>query len=140
MYYLFSVLTGILISVMLVVNGELTGFYGIYPATVIIHIVGLLCIAVILLAKRETIFPRKKVPWYYYLGGVIGVATTVFNNVSFGRISVSAIMALGLLGQSFSSLLIDQFGWFSMQKRVFNRKKLVGIGLIIAGIACMILF
>lgn len=140
MYYLLSVLTGILISVMLVVNGELAGVYGIYPATVVIHIVGLFCIAIIILAKRETVFPRTKLPWYYYLGGVIGVATTVFNNIAFGQISVSAIMALGLLGQSLASFMIDQFGWFSMQKRPFNRKKLLGFGAITLGIICMIVF
>jgi len=128
---------GILISIMIAVNGGLTQEYGIYSATVMIHIVGLLLISAVVLSKRERIFV-KNIAWFLYLGGAIGVVTTVFNNLSFGRISVSAILALGLLGQSIAGLVIDQFGLFNMQKHPFTRKKLIGLTLILAGIGAMV--
>jgi len=128
---------GVLISVMVAFNGGLTSFYGVYSATVVIHIVGLIVICTAVWIKRERFFPGR-FAWYLYLGGAIGVLTTVFNNVSFGRISVSALLALGLLGQSVAGLLIDQFGWFGMEKHPFARRKLVGLVMIVAGIAAMI--
>ncbi|MEI6101506.1 MAG: DMT family transporter, partial [Eubacteriales bacterium] len=84
--------------------------------------------------------PTKKLPFYLYTGGLIGVATTMFNNLAFGKIGVSAILALILLGQMIVSLIIDHFGWFNMPKRAFPPKKLFGIAFVIAGIACMLSF
>ena len=137
MYYFLSLLTGILISVMITFNGGLTGQYGVYSATVIIHIVGLALITALALAKRDGLFSGRHA-WFLYLGGAIGVLTTVFNNLAFGRISVSAILALGLFGQSVSGLLIDQYGFLNMPKYPFTKRKLIGLSLILCGIALMV--
>ena len=137
MYYLLSLIMGILISVMIAFNGGLTQLYGVYSATVIIHIVGLVIITLVALVKRDRLF-SKRFAWFLYLGGAIGVLTTVFNNISFGRISVSAILALGLLGQSIAGLVIDQYGLLGMSKHPFTKNKLIGLLLIIIGIASMI--
>ena len=137
MFYALSLLTGILISVMVAFNGGLTAQYGIYSATVIIHIVGLCLISAVVLFKREPVFAQRYA-WFLYLGGAIGVMTTVFNNFAFGRISVSAILALGLLGQSTAGIVIDQFGLFQMPRHPFTKQKLIGLSLILAGIASMI--
>jgi len=137
MFYALSLLMGILISVMVAFNGGLTTQYGVYSATVIIHIVGLILIVAVVLVKKERFFPGKYA-WFLYMGGAIGVLTTVFNNFSFGRISVSAILALGLFGQSVTGLIIDQYGLFGMHKHPFTKEKLIGLSLILAGIASMI--
>ena len=44
MYYLASLLIGVFVAVMITANGGLTALYGVYSATVIIHIVGLILI------------------------------------------------------------------------------------------------
>ncbi|MCL2217970.1 MAG: DMT family transporter [Defluviitaleaceae bacterium] len=137
MFYFLSLLTGVLVTIMVAVNGRLTGFYGLYSATVMIHIVGLILISLVVLFKRENPF-AKRYSWFLYLGGAIGVVTTVSNNLAFGRISVSALLALGLLGQSISGIIIDQYGLFGMPKHLFTRRKLIGLTLIIAGIVSMI--
>ena len=140
MYYGLSTFTGFLIAVMIVINGGLTNLYGVYTATVIIHVAGLVFLCIWMLIKREgKSVMDTRLPFFYYIGGAIGVATTVFNNVSFGHISVSAILALGLLGQSIASIVIDHFGLLRMPKASFNRKKLLGIAFIVLGIVLMIL-
>ena len=113
MYYFLSLLIGILVAVMIAFNGGLTTVYGIYSATVIIHIVGLILIGAIILFRREKPFARR-LPWYLYIGGVLGVATTASVNFAFGKISLSAILALGLFGQSVAGVLVDQLGLFGM--------------------------
>jgi transporter family-2 protein len=136
LYYLLSLLAGVLISVMVAFNGGLTHQYGVYSATVIIHITGLLLITIMTIIKREQPFSKRQA-WYLYLGGVIGVITTVSNNLAFSRISVSSILALGLFGQSLTGLLIDQYGFLNMPKHRFQRHKILGLLLILAGIIIM---
>lgn len=136
MYYALSVLSGFLIAVMVVVNGGLTEVYGAYSAAALIHAIGLIAMIGIILAKKEKPFVR--LPLHFYLGGVVGVATTVFTNLAYGRISVSAILGLALLGQSLASLTIDRFGLFHMPRRPFDKKKLFGLLFVLLGIVFML--
>lgn len=137
MYYILALITGVVLSVMVAFNGGLSDQYGVYSATVFIHASGLAVIGVIALINKERPFSNMQ-PWYLYIGGAIGVLTIVSNNLAFGRISVSAILALGLLGQSITGLIIDQRGLFGMPRHPFTKGKLVGLALLIAGIAAMI--
>ncbi len=137
MYYTLSVILGLLSTVMVTMNGKLGSHFGTYSSTAIIHILGMLTISALFLIKRERI--RGRQPLWLYLGGAIGFFTVIFNNMSFGQISVSALLALGLLGQSLASLVFDQCGFFSMPKHPFNFKKLFGIALVILGIVPMVL-
>ena len=136
MYYLLSLLAGMLISTMVVFNGELNTHVGQIAALVIIHAVGLVFVTVLLLIKKEK--PKlKRLPFYLYIGGYIGIVTIVFNNIAFGHISVSAMMSLGLLGESISSLLADHFGVLGFPKRLFRKQKLWGALLSLVGIIWM---
>lgn len=137
MYYSLALVSGILISIMIVFNGNLSTNYGLYISTVIIHFTGLLLITLIILLKKEKSILKKQ-PFYLYLGGVIGVGTIVFNNFCFGKISISAIIAISLLGQSISGLIIDQFGLLGMEQRKFEKSKSIGLIIILIGIAYMI--
>jgi hypothetical protein len=83
------------------------------PSQGVLTIAGLLFIIIMTLIKREHPFFKRQA-WFLYLGGAIGVLTTVFNNVAFARISVSSILALGLFGQSMAGLIIDQYGLLDM--------------------------
>ncbi|NLC31923.1 MAG: DMT family transporter [Clostridiales bacterium] len=136
MYYFLSLMAGMLISVMVVFNGELNARVGQIAALVLIHMAGIVFMSILLLIKKQK--PRfKRLPVYLYIGGFIGIVTTVFNNTAFGKISVSAMMALGLLGESVSSLLADHFGLLGLPKRPFRRQKLWGGLLSLAGIIWM---
>lgn len=127
MYYLFSFATAVLVAVMIVPNGKLTGISGLFAATVIIHLVGLILTSCIAAIQKEPVFRQRKLPGSLFLGGAIGVATTMFNNMAYGHISVASIVALGLVGQTVTSLFIDQFGLFGLPVKRLNRAKLVGI-------------
>ncbi len=138
MHYILSALAAMMVSVMILVNGGLTAAFDLYLATVIIHIVGLLLVSAACLFKREKVFVLKGIKWTGLLGGAVGVATTMFNNQAFGKIDVSAIVALNLVGQAGSALLVDQFGLFGMKKTRMNKGKLIGLSCCVAGIAYML--
>jgi len=138
MYYLLSLFSGILIAISVFFNGRLSQTHSLHLSTVIIHIAGMILITAIILIKRDNPFSGIQ-KWYLYLGGAIGVFILICNNYAFNLIGVSAILALLLLGQSIAGLVIDQTGWLGMSKHPFHKHKIIGLVLLISGIAVMMI-
>lgn len=138
MYLLFALLSGVVLSVMIAVNGNLTGQYGLFPAAAVIHLVGSLTALALCLFQREKKPLWKHRPWWIYLGGAIGVFTTVFQNAAFGRISMTSIVALVLLGQTVASLAVDRLGLFGMARQPARKQSWFGLALALTGIAVML--
>lgn len=137
MLYVFSLMMGAMISLMVAVNGALTAAAGRAFALVLIHVVGLVAISLVLLLRRERPTVKGLSP-LLLSAGLVGVLTITFNNLSFGRISVSAMMALGLLGESIFSLLSDHYGVLGLPRRSLQKGKLLGLPLMLLGITIML--
>ncbi|WP_160684799.1 DMT family transporter [Clostridium sp. C2-6-12] len=137
MYNFLSLLIGVLITIMITFNGELSNKLGNYSALVIIHLVGFLIIFLILLLKKIKISFKRELPIYMYSAGAISVFTVMFNNLSYTALGVSIPVALGLLGQLLTSLVFDHYGLLGMTKIKFDKKKIIGFIIILAGISIM---
>lgn len=131
---------GVLIAVMVSFNGVLTTKTNDYLSVLIIHLVGILTVSFILLIKKRRIKLNDKIPKYLFLGGAIGVFVTFFNNLCINELGVSLTLALGLLGQSILSGIIDHFGLFNMEVHRFNSKKLIGFAMAFLGIIIMMVY
>lgn len=140
MYNFLSFFTGILITIMISLNGILSNNIGNYSSTFIIHIVGFILLTLIFILKRYKIKFSKNIPLILYSAGVMGVFTVLFNNLSFSALGASLTISLGLLGQTISSLIIDSFGLIKMKKVEFQKKKIFGVSLIILGIVIMTIY
>lgn len=139
MYNFLSLLAGVIISFMIAVNGGLTAQYGVFGAAVIIHIVGVLFALLLLkLLPAPSQKTSGKIPWWLYTGGIIGVLTTAFSNFAYGKISITGIIALGLLGQAIASLVIDWLGLFKMTAYPPKKHTLAGLMLAFLGIVVML--
>ena len=123
---------------MVVVNGRLGIFIGLYLSCVVIHVIGLVGSSFIVTAKKQVPFRHAKIPLRLYLGGFFGVGTVLLFNTAYGHISVTAIVALGLLGQAVSSLIVDHFGLFEMKKRPLNKRQVPGLFVVAFGIFLML--
>lgn len=132
-----AVLTGVLISIMVFLNGGLSGNTGTYLSTLIIHIAGFITVIIILAIKRYKIKLVKGTPLYMYSAGIIGFFTVLCNNLTFKPLGVAITLALGLFGQAISSIIIDNFGFFGVPVDKFNKKKILGIAVMIIGIIVM---
>lgn len=138
MFYLLSLLAGIVVAFMVATNGSLSDAYGVFLSTVMIHIIGSAFALLILAIRRKKFCLFGKCPLWAYLGGTIGVLTTLFNNFAFGSISVTSIVALSLLGQTLTALCIDYFGILGATKQKFRRSSLIGFLFALGGIFLMI--
>jgi len=135
-----STFIGALIAIMILFNGTLSNALGNYTSSVIIHIVGLFCMIFILIISRSKVKFEKGIPLYLYSAGVIGVFTVLFNNLTFYKLGVSITLALGLLGQSLCSIVVDHFGLLGMNVIRFENRKYIGLFFIIFGIIIMTFF
>ncbi|MEG1776389.1 MAG: DMT family transporter [Clostridia bacterium] len=138
MFTLFAVISGVLTTLTVAQNGQLADFYGSYSAAMLIHAVGMITVLCWRFFQRKSLPPKKPAPPWMFMGGVIGVATTVFINSAFGGVSVTAIMALGLLGQLMTSIVVDQLGFLGTQKNRFSSKRLLGLTAVLGGAAAML--
>ncbi|EOO28300.1 hypothetical protein ICM_02691 [Bacillus cereus BAG1X2-3] len=142
LYNFLSVFIGVLIAVMLPLNGILSELIGKYTASVVIHLVGLIAVIFIfiLILNKHKIHFDKSIPLFLYSAGAIGVFTVLFNNISFSVLGASITIALSLLGQSIASIVIDHFGLLGMKVAKFEKKKLVGLAFISSGIIIMTIY
>ena len=135
MNYFVSVFTGVILAIMVSLNGGVSNAAGNYASSVIIHFIGLIGIIFVLIFTKSKIKNLKGIPFYMFSGGLIGVLTVLFTNASSGVLGVS----LTLLGQLVTSLVIDNFGYFNMPVVKFDKRKILGLVIIITGIYVMTL-
>ena len=139
MNYFVSVFTGVILAIMVSLNGGVSNTAGNYASSVIIHFIGLIGIIFVLIFTKSKIKNLKGIPFYMFSGGLIGVLTVLFTNASSGVLGVSLTVSLTLLGQLVTSLVIDNFGYFNMPVVKFDKRKILGLVIIITGIYVMTL-
>lgn len=140
MYNLISIFIGALIAIMASFNSMLSTYTGNYTSSVIIHSIGLIgTLSVMKFLKFKIIF-NKDLSLFLYSAGIIGVFTLLFNNITFITIGASLTIALGLLGQTLSSIVIDHFGLLGVSVVKFNSKKIIALFIITLGIVIMTIF
>lgn len=140
MYKSYGVLVGLLIAIMVTINGTLARFFGDYAATVIIHIIGLTLVSIIIISKKLKIKLSRNIPIYWFGGGVIGTFMIIFNNMCFDKLGVSLTLALGLVGQIIASAVIDHYGLFGLTVSKFKKEKILGFITIFVGITIMVIY
>lgn len=138
MYSLLASLAALLIALMVHINSGLIDYFGIHASSVIVHLSGLVFISFAALGSGTRFLPKHGLPRYLYTGGFVGYFTTLFNLLAIGKINISSILALSLMGQVVFSLFVDQFGLFGMKVRKFSLLKFFSLLLTSAGIYYML--
>ena len=127
---------GALLSLMNQCNARLSGVYGNWGATVMIHAVGLLVLLPFAFGWGR---PRGQAPWYQYAGGLIGILSVVFVNVGVAGVGVTGNLVLMLLGQVACSAAVDHFGLLGAKRSPMTVRKLLSMALMAAGCGAMLL-
>ncbi|MDA3809099.1 MAG: DMT family transporter [Spirochaetaceae bacterium] len=136
MYKLFASLIGVVIALMLTVNGVLAGKVGTMQTLPFIHVAGLVSVSLLLIFRKEKVEPRK-IPLILNSAGLIGVFLVLLNNRCFESLGASLTLSLGILGQTIGSLLADSTGFLGVKKYKFDKRKYSGLFLLILGVVVM---
>ncbi|BDB00779.1 DMT family transporter [Clostridium botulinum] len=134
-----AVLNGILLAIMIFLNGVLSEKIGLYLSTLIYHVLGLLLILLVSIVRKNKLPKLNKIPVILFLPGILSVLVIFLNNLSSSKIGITLTAGMGLFGQLVISTLIDHFGLFGVQVNKMRKEKILSFSLIITGLIFMIL-
>lgn len=138
MYYMFGLLAGCCVAMMIFFNNLLSETIGLYNGTLIFHVLAFVVITCVIYLKGKGSLQNSKLPIYFYLPGIASVLTVFSSSLSVSQIGLTLTISISLFGQLVFSTLIDYYGLLGMEKRPFYPKKLFGFSIIFSGILAMI--
>ncbi len=131
-----ALVAGILMAVQGTINGQVGKIIGVMEGNFLVHVIGLILIAVLLfvfgLGKGDW-SKMAEVPWYGYLGGIINVAIIYGVMFSIPKIGASAATTAIIVGQVSTAMVLDWLGLFGLEKTGFCGWQLLGLALLAIG-------
>jgi bacterial/archaeal transporter family-2 protein len=88
-----------------------------------------------LLFRTEMPAGTTRPPWIHMIGGLCGLLFISVAAFSVPRIGASVFTAAMVLGMVAASLLTDHFGWFGQTESPITPVRLIGVALIVVGVA-----
>lgn len=101
------------------------------------YLVGLLCMAALVIALREPIpsaGAMSRIPWWAWSGGMFGAIFIAFAIYLVPVLGAATFISLLIAGQMIASITFDHFGWLGLAQRTIDLPRLIGAGLLIAGV------
>ena len=131
-----ALVSGALMSIQGVFNTEVTKQSSIWVATGFVQLTAFLtCIVAWCMTGRDSVGALFQVEnKYTLLGGVIGAFITFTVIQSMGSLGPAKSVMIIVVSQLLVAYLIELFGIFGVERAAFEWKKVIGMGLAIAGI------
>lgn len=133
---IFSIISGVAMSVQGVFNTQLTKKIGVWETTVLTQAIALLTALIVLFFAGDGSFRNlKDANKLYLLAGVLGTVITFTVIQSMSSLGPAVAVATILVAQLVAAALINHFGWFGTE--VINTsiiRQCIGVAVMIAGI------
>lgn len=131
-----AIISGALMSVQGVFNTQVTKQSGIWVTNIFVQLTALLvCLALWLATDRSSFATLMKVePKYMLLGGAIGAFITYTVIKSMEQMGPARAVMCIVVSQLIIAYLIEVFGMFGVEKQSLEGRKILGMGIMIAGI------
>ena len=133
--FLYAVIAGAAMSIQGVMNTRMGDKAGVLETNAYVQLTGfVLALIIALFFGKGDIRQMPQAPWYAWLGGVLAPVITVTVMLSVGALPPTVAIATILLSQLAVAALIDAFGIMGAEQIAFNWKKLLGLGMMAAGV------
>ena len=134
--FFIALLSGALMSIQGVFNTQVTKTSGIWVANAFVQFSALLvCLAAWLITDRSSFGTLMKVePKYMLLGGAIGAVITYTVIKSMEMLGPAKAVMLIVIAQLIVAYVIELLGVFGTDKQPLEWRKVIGMGIAIAGI------
>ncbi len=140
-YFLFAIAAGAVLPIQFGVNAQLASWVDSpLRATLVSFVVGaaVLVVAALLFARGWPAGDKlSAAPWWVWIGGFFGAFYVLGSVVAAPRLGAAAFFAFILAGQAVASLAVDHFGWVGFDENPVTPGRLLGMGLVAAGIAAV---
>ena len=129
------VAAGALVGFQHPLNADLADSIGGLDATLLNFMTGTLLLLVLVVVTGQIRGVRRvgEARWYYLLGGLIGLVTVITALTAVGTIGAAGLTAALVTGKLLSSIALDRFGAFGMQRRPVTAVRLTGVVMLVAG-------
>ncbi len=143
LWRVFGVLAGMITAAQAAFNGRLGKVVNSpIKASIVSYMVGiifLLLVCIVVRVKNGSQLPKnksdRKTSVWMWSGGVLGGIYILANVSLAGAIGVGTTVIVLLMGSTLGGLLIDHFGILGCEKKSVNRNKIIGIIIMIVGVA-----
>jgi bacterial/archaeal transporter family-2 protein len=101
------------------------------------YVLGVVCMVSLAIMLREPIPAAgvmARIPWWAWSGGLFGAIFIGLSILVAHQLGAAALIALLVMGQMIAPITIDHFGWLGLTQRPIDLPRLVGGGLVIAGV------
>ena len=133
-----AVLAGVSIVIQQVLNANLRAALDSAPwAGFVSYAVGVLCMALLALAVRDPAPAAAvvgRIPWWAWSGGLFGAIFIALAIFLVPQLGAATFIALLVAGQMLASVAFDHFGWLGLAQRAVDLPRLLGVGLLVAGV------
>jgi transporter family-2 protein len=132
---------GILLSLQVAINSRLGRGLGsgliAASASFIVGLIGLLVLCLVM-RQRMDWATAGRVPWWSWLGGLMGAFYIAATIMLLPRIGSAALVGLVIGGQLAAALVLDHYGWLGVPEHALNLPRLIGAALLLAGVALVL--
>lgn len=129
-----TAIAGVSLSLLKAVNARLGERLGIMESSWISHVVGAFAAALLLvLGIRTGQFALSGIPFYFFLGGCLGLFMIVLINYAFPIIGAMATLICMILSQLTTSLIVDHCGLFNACVIKMDNGRIIGVILVMIG-------
>jgi bacterial/archaeal transporter family-2 protein len=138
---LLGVGAGCLVGMQAPVNSRLAKTVGGVPAASFSFLVGTVLLVLIALFVRGGLGSLGQVtraPWWALVGGALGAVYVFVALEAVRPLGASGLTAVVITGQLAISLAIDRFGLFGIAKQHIDVSRVVGLALLVAGVALVV--
>ena len=133
--FIFCALAGAAMSVQGVMNTRLGEGIGTMEANTLVQCTAAVLSVLALFVHRTGSFSQlSSVPWYYMLGGVLGLVITVTVMLGIGALSPTVAVSVILISQLAVAALIDALGLMGAERVALDWQKGLGLALMVGGV------
>jgi len=100
----------------------------------VVGTLALVAVAVVFRVGRPPTEPLASMPWYLWMGGLIGAVFVTAMVILTPRLGSSVTISCVIAGQVFASVLLDHFGLLGLPTIPIDGRRLLGVALLSAGV------
>jgi transporter family-2 protein len=136
--YVLGIAAGLGLSVQVGMNTQLRrSLESANLAAWVSFVAGTLALCVLLVATRAPMPGRESlaaVPWWAWFGGLLGAFYVAISTVVAAELGATSLLALALLGQLATAIVIDHFGWLGLPEHPLSAMRITGVVLLALGV------
>ena len=122
---------GFLLALQPPINAALRNRVGVFESALISFLVGtIVLVAIVAVWGKGDLLAFRGAPLWQLTGGLIGAVFVTVTLLAAPKLGVTTLVVATLAGQVTAGLLIDTFGWFGIEPKPVEPRRLVGLALV----------